>query len=68
MNRRPWWMRGFRDGSRVNAIIPPASIDGPSLSIRRFAVDPLEMEDLITLKSLTVGDRGDSGRNRPVAA
>jgi pilus assembly protein CpaF len=41
------------DGSRVNAIIPPLSIDGPMLSIRRFAVDPLEMEDLITLKSLT---------------
>lgn len=41
------------DGSRVNAIIPPLAIDGPMLSIRRFAVDPLEMEDLITLKSLT---------------
>jgi pilus assembly protein CpaF len=41
------------DGSRVNAIIPPLAIDGPILSIRRFAVDPLEMEDLITLKSLT---------------
>lgn len=48
----------LRDGSRVNAIIPPASIDGPSLSIRRFSVDPLEMIDLITLKSLTaeIGD------------
>ena len=43
----------LRDGSRVNAIIPPAAIDGPSLSIRRFAVDPLEMPDLITLRSLT---------------
>jgi pilus assembly protein CpaF len=41
------------DGSRVNAIVPPLAIDGPSLSIRRFAVDPLEIEDLITLKSLT---------------
>jgi len=41
------------DGSRVNAIIPPLAIDGPSLSIRRFSVDPLEMEDLITLESLT---------------
>ncbi len=41
------------DGSRVNAIIPPLAIDGPSLSIRRFAADPLEMHDLITLKSLT---------------
>jgi len=40
------------DGSRVNAIIPPLSIDGPSLSIRRFAVDPLEMDDLITLGTI----------------
>ena len=30
------------DGSRVNAIMPPLSIDGPSLSIRKFAADPLE--------------------------
>ena len=41
------------DGSRVNAIIPPASIDGPCMSIRRFAVTPLKMEDLINYKSLT---------------
>ncbi len=41
------------DGSRVNAIIPPLAIDGPSLSIRRFATDPLEMDDLIAYKSLT---------------
>lgn len=41
------------DGSRVNAIVPPLAIDGPSLSIRRFAADPLEMDDLIALKTLT---------------
>lgn len=41
------------DGSRVNAIIPPLAIDGPILSIRRFSVEPLELEDLITLKTLT---------------
>ena len=41
------------DGSRVNAIIPPLAIDGPSLSIRRFSVDPLELNDLIVLKTLT---------------
>ena len=41
------------DGSRVNAIIPPLAIDGPILSIRRFSVDPLELEDLIGLRSLT---------------
>jgi pilus assembly protein CpaF len=40
------------DGSRVNAIIPPLAIDGPMLSIRRFAVDPLELDDLIKLKTL----------------
>jgi len=41
------------DGSRVNAIIPPLAIDGPILSIRRFATDPLELHDLIEYKSLT---------------
>ena len=43
----------LQDGSRVNAIIPPLSIDGPIVSIRRFAVDPLELEDLINFNSLT---------------
>jgi len=41
------------DGSRVNAIIPPLAIDGPLLSIRRFAVVPLKVEDLIRFKSVT---------------
>ncbi|PKN52167.1 MAG: pilus assembly protein CpaF [Deltaproteobacteria bacterium HGW-Deltaproteobacteria-13] len=41
------------DGSRVNAIVPPLAIDGPMLSIRRFAMDPLEMEDLLTLESVS---------------
>ena len=40
------------DGSRVNAIIPPLALDGPSLSIRRFAVTPLELEDLIDSQTL----------------
>jgi pilus assembly protein CpaF len=35
------------DGSRVNAIIPPLSVDGPILTIRKFASDPYESEDLI---------------------
>ncbi len=43
----------LQDGSRVNAIIPPLAIDGPILSIRRFAVDPLELDDLLALKTLT---------------
>ena len=41
------------DGSRVNAIIPPLALDGPILSIRRFSVDPLELEDLIQFQTLT---------------
>jgi Flp pilus assembly protein, ATPase CpaF len=41
------------DGSRVNAIIPPLALDGPILSIRRFPADPLRMDDLLKLKSLT---------------
>ncbi|RQS14962.1 CpaF family protein [Burkholderia sp. Bp8998] len=41
------------DGSRVNAIIPPSAIDGPLMSIRRFAVNPLKMDDLVNYQSLT---------------
>jgi pilus assembly protein CpaF len=41
------------DGSRVNAIIPPLAIDGPVLSIRRFGVDPLKMNDILKTGSLT---------------
>jgi len=41
------------DGSRVNVIIPPLAIDGAMLSIRRFAVVPLKMDDLINYKTLT---------------
>jgi pilus assembly protein CpaF len=40
------------DGSRVNAIIPPLALDGPILSIRRFAVNPLELQDLINYQTL----------------
>ncbi len=41
------------DGSRVNAIIPPLAVDGPCLSIRRFARDRLTGEDLVANNSLT---------------
>ena len=41
------------DGSRVNAIIPPLAIDGAMLSIRRFGVDLLTMDNLIELQTLT---------------
>ena len=43
----------LKDGSRVNAIIPPLAIDGPSLSIRRFAVELLSVDDLVRLGSVT---------------
>ncbi|MEZ8105057.1 CpaF family protein [Vibrio clamense] len=41
------------DGSRVNAIIPPLALDGPSVSIRRFAVDKLTMDNLLNFNSLS---------------
>jgi pilus assembly protein CpaF len=41
------------DGSRVNAIIPPLAIDGPMMSIRRFAVERLSMDDLIAYGSIS---------------
>ncbi len=41
------------DGSRVNAIIPPLALDGPVLTIRRFAVVPLQMRDLIQKNTLS---------------
>jgi pilus assembly protein CpaF len=43
----------LKDGSRVNAIIPPLALDGPTLSIRRFAVELLSMDDLVALGSVT---------------
>jgi pilus assembly protein CpaF len=41
------------DGSRVNAIIPPLSLDGPVLSIRRFGAEPLRMSKLIEIGAVT---------------
>ncbi|MCA9004567.1 MAG: CpaF family protein [Planctomycetaceae bacterium] len=41
------------DGSRINAIIPPLALNGPSLSIRRFGAKPLQIDDLIEKKSVT---------------
>jgi pilus assembly protein CpaF len=42
------------DGSRVNAIIPPLAIDGPIMSIRRFAAEPLKLNDLVEYNSMTI--------------
>jgi pilus assembly protein CpaF len=41
------------DGSRVNAAIPPVSIDGPCLTIRKFARDPYQAEDLISFGTMS---------------
>ena len=41
------------DGSRVNVVIPPLAIDGPSLSIRRFSKTPLGIDGLLRYKALT---------------
>lgn len=41
------------DGSRVNAVIPPLALDGPSLSIRRFGTGPIAANQLVMLKSIS---------------
>jgi pilus assembly protein CpaF len=43
----------LKDGSRVNAIIPPLAVDGPLLSIRRFPAERLKASDLVGLRALT---------------
>ncbi len=43
----------LKDGSRVNAIIPPLALDGPSITIRKFAKTPLTVENLISYGSIT---------------
>ncbi|HOB75035.1 MAG TPA: CpaF family protein [Phycisphaerae bacterium] len=41
----------LKDGSRVNAVIPPLALDGPSVSIRRFGRDPITWDDYVRFKS-----------------
>jgi len=41
------------DGSRVNAIVPPLAVDGPALTIRKFAADPYRIEHLIEFGTVT---------------
>ena len=41
------------DGSRVNAIIPPLAIDGPALTIRKFAKHAFDVDDLVRFGTLT---------------
>ncbi len=45
------------DGSRVNAVIPPLSLSGPLITIRKFAKKRLDLEDMIRLGTLTRRDR-----------
>jgi pilus assembly protein CpaF len=41
------------DGSRVHAIIPPLAVDGPVLTIRKFAADPFDADDLVRMGTMT---------------
>src|SRR2546421_3071505 len=41
------------DGSRVNAIIPPLAVDGPALTIRKFAADPYDADDLVSFGTMS---------------
>ncbi|HEX6114872.1 MAG TPA: CpaF family protein [Geminicoccaceae bacterium] len=50
---QPWVDARLADGSRINAIIPPCALDGPLLSIRKFAREPLTIERLIANGALT---------------
>jgi pilus assembly protein CpaF len=43
------------DGSRVNIIIPPSAIDGPTITIRKFPAQPLTIDDLLRFGSLSPG-------------
>jgi pilus assembly protein CpaF len=49
----PWVDARLEDGSRVNAIIRPCAIDGPSLSIRKFSRKPLTLRRLVDIGTLT---------------
>lgn len=43
----------LEDGSRVNAVIPPLAVNGSSLTIRKFAADPLKVADLVRFGSMS---------------
>ena len=43
------------DGSRVNAVIPPVSLDGPAITIRKFSKEKFSIDDLVRLGSITRG-------------
>jgi len=41
------------DGSRINAVLPPLALNGPTLSIRRFGASPLSLDDLVANRSIS---------------
>ena len=49
---QPWVDARLEDGSRVNALVRPCAVDGPSLSIRKFAKEPLSMDKLVQIGAL----------------
>ncbi len=51
--KQPYVDARLPDGSRVNAIIPPCAIDGPTITIRKFTKNKLQVEDLIRYGSMT---------------
>ncbi len=52
-NENPTVDARLPDGSRVNAVIPPVAIDGPSVTIRKFSKDRLGVDDLVRFDSIT---------------
>ena len=55
----------LKDGSRVNAIIPPLALDGPCMSIRRFGRHVITQEEMLGYKTLTSAHAEVSGGLRP---
>lgn len=50
---QPYVDARLSDGSRVNAVIPPVAIDGPTLTVRKFAHEPFTVQNLISFGTLT---------------
>ena len=44
----------LQDGSRVNVVLPPVAINGPIVTIRKFPADPITMEYLVSIQSITM--------------
>lgn len=44
----------LQDGSRVNVVLPPVAINGPIVTIRKFSADPITMEHLVSIQSITM--------------